>query len=166
MSFIIRKGDKNDVTGMFRLVKELAEFEKAPEAVVNTEKMLFEDGFGKNPIYNVFVAEDVATNEIIGMALYYVAYSTWKGRIFFLDDLIVTESWRRFGIGAKLINEVLTAAKESGVEQIRWQVLDWNTPAIEFYKKIGAELDPEWITCKMTKAEITGYVKSLTTTTS
>ncbi len=160
MSFIIRRGDVNDVPGMFRLVKELALFERAPEAVVNTEDKLREDGFGRNPIYKVFVAEAADTNEIIGMALYYTAYSTWKGRIFYLDDLIVTESYRRFGIGRKLLNEVLRDANEKGVTQIRWQVLDWNTPAIEFYRTIGAEFDKEWITCKMSDTEINTYLNT------
>lgn len=158
MSFIIRRGTEADISGMMRLVKELALFERAPEAVVNTETMLREDGFGKHSIYKVFVAEDAATNDIIGMALYYTAYSTWKGKIFFLDDLVVTERFRKFGIGKRLLDEVLREAHEAGVEQIRWQVLDWNEPAIHFYKKIGAELDPEWITCKMSKAEIAAYV--------
>jgi ribosomal protein S18 acetylase RimI-like enzyme len=161
MSFIIRQGDKNDVPGMFRLIRELAEFERAPEAVVNTEKKLMEDGFGKHSIYKVFVAEDANTNDIIGMALYYIAYSTWKGRILYLDDLIVTESKRRYGIGSMLLNEVLRDAKETGVEQIRWQVLDWNTPAIEFYKKVGVDFDPEWINCKMSKEQIEVYFNSL-----
>ncbi len=161
MSFIIRHGDKNDVPGMFRLVKELAEFERAPEAVVNTEKMLYEDGFGKNPIYKVFIAEEVATGDVIGMALYYTAYSTWKGRITYLDDLIVTEKFRKYGIGRQLLNEVLKAAHESGVNQIRWQVLDWNEPAINFYKSLGAELDATWLDCKMTKEQIAGYVAGL-----
>ncbi len=158
MSFIIRRGTEADISGMMRLVKELALFERAPEAVVNTETMLREDGFGKHSIYKVFVAEDAANNDIIGMALYYTAYSTWKGKIFFLDDLVVTERFRKFGIGKRLLDEVLREAHEAGVEQIRWQVLDWNEPAIHFYKKIGAELDPEWITCKMSKAEIAAYV--------
>src|SRR3954466_14994742 len=143
MSFIIRHGDKGDVPGIFRLVKELAEFERAPEAVINTEKMLLEDGFGKHSLYKVFVAEAYDTKDIVGMALYYTAYSTWKGRILYLDDLVVTEASRRYGIGRKLINEVLKDALDSKVSQIRWQVLDWNTPAIEFYKSLGVEFDPE-----------------------
>ncbi len=161
MSFIIRKGDRNDVPGIFKLIKELALFERAPEAVVNTEKLLAEDGFGKNSIYSVFVAEDAATEEIIGIALYYTAYSTWKGRILYLDDLVVTEKWRRYGIGRKLLNEVLKQANHDGVNQIRWQVLEWNTPAIEFYKTLGVEFDPEWINCKMTKEQIADHVAGL-----
>ena len=161
MSFVIRKGDKNDIPGMFRLVKELAEFERAPEAVVNTEKMLLEDGFGKNSIYKVFVAEEVATGDIIGMALYYTAYSTWKGKMFYLDDLVVTEPFRKYGIGRKLMNEVLKDAHEKEVNMIKWQVLEWNTPAINFYKSMNVEFDAEWIDCKMTRQQITDYLKTL-----
>ena len=123
--------------------------------------MLREDGFGKHAIYKVIIAEEVATGDVIGMALYYNAYSTWKGKIFFLDDLIVTERFRKYGIGKKLLDEVLKAANETGVNQIRWQVLDWNTPAINFYKKLGAEVDPTWYDCKMTKQESENYVTRL-----
>lgn len=147
---------------MFRLVKELAEFERAPEAVVNTEEQMLLDGFGKDSIYRVIVAEDAVTNDIIGMALYYTAYSTWKGKMLFLDDLVVTEKYRRYGIGRKLMNAFLNDAKEMNVNQVRWQVLDWNTPAIRFYESLGAELDREWITCKMSRAEISEYLKSVT----
>jgi ribosomal protein S18 acetylase RimI-like enzyme len=161
MSFIIRRGDEKDVPGIFRLVRELAIFEKSPEAVVTTEHILREDGFGKHAIFKVFVAEEVATNEIIGMALYYNAYSTWKGRIIYLDDLIVNESHRRYGIGQQLIDMVLKDAHHDGVNQVRWQVLDWNKPAIEFYKKLNVEFDPEWVNCKMSKEQISEYVKGL-----
>lgn len=161
MSFIIRHGDEKDVPGMMRLVRELALFEKAPEAVINTEAMMLKDGFGKNPLYKVIIAEAADTGDVIGMALYYTAYSTWKGKILFLDDLVVTESYRRFGIGRKLINEFLKEAKEQGVNQIRWQVLDWNTNAIAFYKSLGVDFDAEWITVKMSKEQIATYVNSI-----
>lgn len=161
MSFIIRKGDEKDVPGIMKLVRELAEFERAPEQVVNSEKILLQDGFGKESVYKVFIAEAADTNEVIGMALYYTAYSTWKGKILFLDDLVVTESYRKFGIGRKLMNEFLKAAKEEGVNQIRWQVLDWNKPAIEFYKTLNADFDAEWITVKMSKEQISNYVASI-----
>lgn len=123
--------------------------------------MLLEDGFGEHSIYRVFVAEEAASGDIIGMALYYTAYSTWKGRLLYLDDLVVTEKYRQYGIGRKLIHAVLNEARENKVEQIRWQVLDWNTPAIEFYKKLGARLDPSWINCSMTKQEIADYLKQV-----
>jgi GNAT superfamily N-acetyltransferase len=161
MSFIIRHGDEKDVPGMMKLVRELALFERAPEEVVNTEKKLLEDGFGKHPLYKVIIAEAVDTNDVIGMALYYTAYSTWKGKMLFLDDLVVTESYRRYGIGRKLINEFLRDAKEQGVNQVRWQVLDWNEPAIAFYKSLGVDMDAEWITVKMSKGQIDKYVESI-----
>jgi GNAT superfamily N-acetyltransferase len=157
MKITIRKAVEQDVPAMFGLVKELAEFERAPQAVVNTEQMLLEDGFGTNAIYKAFVAE--ANEKIVGLALYYTAYSTWKGKIFFLDDIVVTAQYRRYGIGKKLIDHVLTEAQKAGVNQIRWQVLEWNTPAIEFYKKVGMELDPEWINCRMSKEGIEAYTK-------
>lgn len=161
MSFVIRHGNAEDVPGIFRLIKELAEFEWAPEAVINTEANLLEAGFGKHPIYKVFVAEALDDNEIVGMALYYLTYSTWKGRIYYLDDLVVTERYRRYGVGQKLIDALLREAKEEGVNQVRWHVLDWNSPAIEFYKKIGVEFNEEWITCKMTKEQVNEYVSKL-----
>lgn len=159
MNIIIRKGTAQDIPGMFRLVKELAEFERAPEAVVNTEAQLLLDGFGDNSIYKVFVAEDTATQQVVGMALYYTAFSTWKGQIFYLDDLVVTEAYRRYGLGRKLIHEVLKAAHLAGTNQIRWQVLDWNTPAVEFYKSLGATLEEEWINCSMNKEQLEAYVQ-------
>lgn len=159
MSFVIRHGVKQDVAGILKLIKELAEFERAPQAVINTQQTLAEDGFGKETAYRVIVAEDLNSNDIIGMALYFTAYSTWKGRIFYLDDLVVTESYRRYGVGEKLIEQFLKDASEAGVQQVRWQVLEWNKPAIKFYEKIGAEFDPEWINCRMTREQIKTYIE-------
>ncbi|MDB5283225.1 MAG: family acetyltransferase [Bacteroidota bacterium] len=161
MSFVIRRGNAEDVPGIFRLIKELADFERAPEAVINTEKALLEDGFGNNAIYQVFVAEEIATSDVIGMALYYTAYSTWKGKMFFLDDLVVTERFRKYGIGRKLINEVLRDALDKRVSLVKWQVLDWNTRAINFYKSMNATFDGEWIDCKMSSEQISAYLKTL-----
>ncbi len=155
MQINIRKAQKEDVAAMLGLVKELAEYERAPEAVINTEAMMMEDGFGPNAIFSAFVAE--TNNEIVGLALYYTAYSTWKGKIFFLDDIVVTERLRKAGIGKMLIDHVLREAELKGANQIRWQVLEWNEPAINFYKKVGAELDPEWVNCRMSKEEIAAY---------
>lgn len=161
MNFILRKAEASDVPGMFRLVKELALFERAPEEVVNTEEVFLRDGFGDNSVYRAFVAVETEGREIVGMALYYTAYSTWKGKLLFLDDLVVTERCRRFGLGRKLINAFLKASREEGVNQVRWQVLDWNTPAIEFYNSLGVTMDKEWITVKMNKEQIANYIDKL-----
>lgn len=159
MKTIIRKATPNDVPAMLQLIKELAAYEREPEAVINSEAMMLEDGFGANAIYKAFVAE--TNSNIIGLALYYTAYSTWKGKILYLDDIVVTEKERRNGIGKKLIDALLMEAKQVGINQIRWQVLEWNTPAIEFYKKIGVEFDPQWINCRMSKEAINSYVTKL-----
>jgi ribosomal protein S18 acetylase RimI-like enzyme len=141
-----------------KLIRELAEFERAPEAVINTEQNLLNDGFGKHPVYKAIVAEAVDTNDIIGMAVFCTMYSTWKGKILYLDDLLVTESYRQNGIGRKLMNAFLKEATEEGVNQVRWQVLDWNTPAIKFYESLGVQFDKEWITVKMSKEQMETYL--------
>ena len=154
MGVIIRTGNKKDVPSILGLIKELALYERAPELVLNTEKMLLEDGFGEQSIYNILVAEQADTETVIGMALYFTAYSTWNGRIFYLDDLVVTESHRRFGIGRLLMNEFLQVAKQAEVNEVRWQVLNWNLPAIEFYKSLNVKFDADWINCSLTKNQI------------
>ena len=143
----IRKGEKADLPDAFRLIKELALFEKAPEEVTNTIEMMEEDGFGANPIYGFIVAED--EGEIVGMSMYYYRYSTWKGKRLYLEDLIVTEKARGTGIGKDLLDRTVEIAKETNCTGVMWQVLDWNTPAIDFYKKYGASLDEEWINCNL-----------------
>lgn len=137
------------------LIRELAEFERAPLEVTTTVLEMERDGFGENPIYKFFVAE--SEEGIVGIALYYTAYSTWKGRTLYLEDLVVTERLRRTGIGRKLFNAVAQEAKETGAKRFRWQVLEWNEPAIAFYKNIGAELDGEWINCTMSEEQIQRY---------
>jgi GNAT superfamily N-acetyltransferase len=157
---VIRRAERKDVAGMFALVQELALYEKAPEQVINTPAAMEEDGFGPNAIFKAFVAEDTQTAKLVGMALYYTAYSTWKGKIFFLDDIVVTESMRRHQVGGRLLHALLQEAMNLGIAQIRWQVLDWNTPAIRFYEKAGLEFDPEWINCRMSGAQIRDCVTS------
>ncbi len=143
----IRKGEKRDLPALLGLVRELAFFEKAPEQVTNTVEEMERDGFGKNPVFNFLVAE---TDGIItGMAVYFIKYSTWKGKGLYLDDLYVTESFRGKGIGKMLFDEVISEAKKINAKQLHWQVLDWNTPAIEFYKKYGASIEAEWWDCKL-----------------
>lgn len=155
MEVIIREGLKTDLPAVLRLVNELAVFEKAPDAVTNTLAEMEEDGFGGNPIFGLFVAEE--NGAILGMALYFTKYSTWKGKGIYLDDLIVTESQRGKGIGKKLLDKVIEVAKQTGAKQLHWQVLDWNTPAIEFYKKLKVSIEAEWLDCKMTEEQVNNY---------
>ncbi|WP_299760245.1 GNAT family N-acetyltransferase [uncultured Pontibacter sp.] len=152
----IRKGTIDDLPQVYNLIKELAEYERAPQEVTTSLLEMERDGFGENAIYKFFVAEN--EEGVVGIALYYTAYSTWKGRMLFLEDLVVTERLRRTGIGKKLFNAVAREAKETGAKRFKWQVLEWNEPAIAFYKKIGANLDPEWINCNMTEEQIQKYV--------
>ncbi len=152
----IRRGTVDDLPQVHALIQELAEYERAPQEVTNTLEEMERDGFGENPIYKFFVAEN--EEGVVGIALYYTAYSTWKGRMLFLEDLVVTEKLRRAGIGRRLFDAVAQEAKDTGAKRFRWQVLEWNEPAIAFYKKIGADLDGEWINCNMTEEQIHKYV--------
>jgi GNAT superfamily N-acetyltransferase len=146
----------DDLPQVHALIQELAEYEKAPQEVTNTVEDMRWDGFGENPIFKFFVAES-EEDGIVGIALYYTAYSTWKGKMIFLEDLVVTERLRRSGIGKLLFDAVAQEAKEVGAKRFRWQVLEWNEPAIAFYKKIGANLDGEWINCNMTEEQLKAY---------
>ena len=152
MSFIVRKGRVEDCKAALALIQELAEYEKAPEEVELSLEELVHDGFGENPIYELLVAEK--EGEIIGIALYYEKYSTWKGRCTYLEDLIVTEKYRGIGAGKALFEGVMKAAKEKNSGRMEWQVLDWNTPSIDFYKTYGAELDEEWINGKFRREQL------------
>ncbi len=143
MSIIIRDAVREDVPAMFELIKELAVYEKAPEQVTNTVEQMYVDGFGDNPIYGTIVSE--VDGEIVGMALYYYRYSTWKGKRLYLEDLIVSETMRGRGLGEKLLNAIIEKARQTSCTGLMWQVLDWNEPAINFYKKFGARFDEEWV---------------------
>jgi len=147
-TFKIRVGTEADLPRVLELVKELAVYEKAPNEVEVTLPEMLNWGFGKDKIFEFFVAEDAHT--IVGIALYYYKYSTWKGKCLFLEDIIITESHRRYGLGTKLFDEVVKVAKEGKVRRMEWQVLEWNEPAINFYKKYNAVMDPEWINGKLT----------------
>lgn len=155
MDFSIRKGTQKDIPDLLRLIRELAMYEKAPDEVVVREEDLRKDGFGENPVFQFFVAE--TEGKIIGISLFYIKYSTWKGKCIFLEDIIVNEPYRKYGIGRKLFDEVVKVAKEMKVKRLEWQVLEWNTPAIKFYEKINANFDKEWINCKLTESEIQNY---------
>lgn len=144
-SLSIRRAVRGDCERMMELIRELAIYEKAPEQVTVDIDHFRESGFGKKPVWWAFVAE---WNGIIaGFALYYIRYSTWKGQRMYLEDLLVTEKARGKGIGSKLMEQLFQEAREKKFSGIMWQVLDWNTPAIEFYKKFNVSFDPEWINC-------------------
>ena len=142
---IIRPGKKSDIPQVFELIKELAEYEKALDKVSNTVEKLEEDGFGPNPVYELFVAE--IENNIVGIALTYYRFSTWRGKVMYLEDLIVKEHMRRKGIGKKLFDMVLDHAKVTRCVGLSLQVLDWNDLGINLYKKYNMEFDDEWINC-------------------
>jgi GNAT superfamily N-acetyltransferase len=137
---IIRQAEKKDIPAIFSLVEELALYEKAPEAVITTVA-IYERDFEAN-IFEAIVAEQ--DGEVVGMALYYMAYSTWKGRMLYLEDFVVQESARRFGVGQLLFDAFLAKAKEKNASLVKWQVLDWNEPAIKFYEKNNAIIETEW----------------------
>ncbi|MBE7172698.1 MAG: GNAT family N-acetyltransferase [Williamsia sp.] len=148
MHTTIRRARKEDCARLLELVQELAEYEKAPHEVIVTLLHFEESGFGPAPVWWAFVVE--ADDKIVGFALYYIRYSTWKGQRMYLEDLIVTESMRGHGLGSLLFNRLLEECKEKGFTGMVWQVLEWNEPAINFYKKYGAHFDPEWVNCTVT----------------
>ena len=146
MNVVIRKALPVDCRRMMELVHELAVYEKAPEAVTVDFDHFVGSGFGSNPVWWAFVAEVDGTVE--GFALYYVRYSTWKGQRMYLEDLLVTERLRGMGVGKLLFDELITEAKAKNFTGIAWQVLDWNEPAINFYKKLDSvSFDDEWVNC-------------------
>ena len=140
---VIRRATANDCPRMLELVKELALYERAPDEVTVTLEHFIESGFGANPVWWAFVAEE--DGFIHGFALYYIRYSTWKGQRMYLEDIIVTESARGKGLGAMLMNELIAEAKERKFTGITWQVLEWNEPAFNFYRKFNTRFDPEWV---------------------
>lgn len=153
----IRKGKIEDMPEVLELIKELATFEKEPDAVVVTVADLERDGFGESPLFNSLIAEE--NGEIVGMALYYYRYSTWKGKTIHLEDLIVKEEKRGAGLGFKLYSEVIAQGKCDGVRRIEWNVLDWNTPAIEFYEKSGAKVFKDWLVAQMDEKGIDAFLQ-------
>lgn len=155
MNIVIRKGLKTDLPQVLNLIQELATYEKAPDEVAVTIAEMERDGFGDNPIFKFFVAE--VENKIVGISLYYIKYSTWKGKCVFLEDIIVTESLRKYGVGKKLFDEVVKVAKEMNARRMEWQVLEWNSPAIKFYEKVNSHFDGEWVNCKLTVDQIQNY---------
>ena len=144
----IREAVKEDCARMMELVRELAFYEKAPGEVTVDFDHFVESGFGDHPVWWAYVAE--AYGKVEGFAMYYIRYSTWKGQRMYLEDLIVTDKMRGFGIGKKLVDKLIDVAKEKNFSGIVWQVLDWNEPAINFYKKFeGIKFDNEWVNCSI-----------------
>jgi len=159
MTFNIRHANKSDMPHVLKLIKELAVFEKEPDAVEVTVSDLENDGFGNNPAFHCFVAE--VNNNIEGMALIYYRYSTWKGKTLHLEDLIVSESMRGSGIGSALLDEVVKYGARLRVRRITWEVLDWNEPAIVFYEKNGANVMRDWNVVHLDEQGIKNYISKL-----
>jgi GNAT superfamily N-acetyltransferase len=147
MNVVIRRAVKEDCQRILELVKELAHYEKAPDEVTVTLAHFEESGFGEKPVWWAFVAE--LNGRIEGFALYYIRFSTWKGQRMYLEDFVVTEKLRGQGMGRRLFDQLLMEAKEKSFNGIVWQVLEWNEPAINFYKKYQASFDAGWINCSV-----------------
>jgi ribosomal protein S18 acetylase RimI-like enzyme len=145
---MIRPATINDCTAMLQLIQELADYEKAPNEVTITLEHLQQSGFGPSPVYWAFVAEHDGV--IVGFALCYIRFSTWKGQRCYLEDIIVSEAYRGQKFGKQLMDAVLADAQKKQLHGVTWQVLNWNTPAIEFYKKYQSNFDAEWINCSVT----------------
>ena len=148
----LRVAVKEDCPRLLELVKELALFEKAPDEVTVTLQEFEDAGFGSKPVWKAFVAE--ADGIIIGFGLYYIRYSTWKGSRLYLEDLIVTEAWRGKGIGKILFERLIAETRELGLSGMVWQVLDWNEPAIKFYRKYDAAIEAGWLNAALSKEQI------------
>ncbi len=149
MEIVIQKAVKEDCQAIMHLVHELAVYEKAPDEVTVSMEHFIESGFGEHPVWQAFVAKE---NEVVkGFALYYIRYSTWKGQRMYLEDLLVTEDMRGKGIGKLLFEKLIGECKVKNYSGLVWQVLDWNEPAINFYKKFdGVKFDGEWVNCSVT----------------
>jgi GNAT superfamily N-acetyltransferase len=156
---IIRKATKEDMKSVLDLIQELATFEKEPNAVLISEDDLIRDGFEQTPLFHTFVAE--VDGQIIGIALYYYRYSTWKGKTIHLEDLIVKEDKRGIGAGFALYSEIIAQGKRDNVKRIEWNVLDWNTAAIEFYKKSGAKILTDWQVVQMSENGIDKFLNKI-----
>lgn len=148
----LRFASESDLNEIYAMICELAEFEKAANEVTINLDDLKRDGFGINPLFEVILAEE--SNKILGMAFYYFSYSTWKGKCIYLEDIIVKSAYRGKGIGKQLFLEVMKRAKDTNARRMQWQVLDWNSDAIEFYKNLGASIDGSWLNGRLTKKEI------------
>lgn len=152
MKISIRQATTDDFPAILSLIKELAEYERAPEKVTNTVEQMNQE----KDLFSCFIAE-TETGEIAGMALYFMAYFTWVGKSLYLEDIYVKEPFRQHRIGSALLRKIFEVARAERCKRVRWQVLDWNEPAISFYRKCGAELDGEWINCNFDEDEIASF---------
>ena len=152
MDIDIRKGIKKDLPQVLALIKELADYEKSLHQVDVTLEQLEKDGFDGHPHYYLLVAEE--KGEIIGICFYFIRYSTWKGKVLFLEDFVVKEEYRRKGIGGMLFEETIRIANKENMDGLHWQVLDWNTPALNFYKKYNASISSAWLNGRLDKEQI------------
>jgi len=151
----IRPAVSTDMKAVHRLIHELATYERAPEEHSCTVEQLIIDGFSEHPAFECWVAE--IDDNVVGMMLFYVKYSTWKGKCIFLDDIIVTENARGNGVGRILLNQLILIARDRKMHRLEWQVLNWNEPAIRFYEKFGVDFDPGWVNCRLTFAQLQAY---------
>jgi GNAT superfamily N-acetyltransferase len=158
MDFTVRLGEKKDMQSVLDLITELAVFEKEPDAVEITVEDLVRDGFSANPKFKIYVAEQ--ENTIIGIALFYERYSTWKGRAIHLEDLIVTKSKQKIGAGKALYTAVLKYALDNNFNRVAWEVIDWNTNAIDFYKSTGATYLNDWSVVQMNKENLVNFIQN------
>jgi GNAT superfamily N-acetyltransferase len=147
MSITVRRASREDCPRLLELIQELATYERAPNEVTVTAEHFAESGFGEKPVWWGFVAE--VDRKVVGFALYYIRYSTWKGQAMYLEDILVTNEMRGKGIGKLLFDRLIEEAREKKLNRIIWQVLDWNEPAINFYRKYSAEIDGSWLNCSI-----------------
>nr|WP_299342522.1 GNAT family N-acetyltransferase [Allomuricauda sp.] len=159
MEFAIREARKEDMNQVIGLIQELAEYENEPQEVEVTSEDLIRDGFGKKPLFHCFVAENL--DQILGIALVYPRYSTWKGPVIHLEDLIITEKARGKGVGSALLDEVVRYGYALGVKRICWEVLDWNDPAITFYESKGAKVMRDWDVVQLNEKGIEAYIENI-----
>lgn len=159
MSIIVRDARKEDMKTVLELINQLAVYEKEPDAVEVTVADLELHGYGENPVFHCFVAE--SNQEVLGIALVYMRFSTWKGPVLHLEDLVVNQSQRGLGIGTMLLDEVVKHGSKLGVKRICWEVLDWNEPAIKFYEQKGAHVMRDWDVVQMDEAAIKNYISNI-----
>lgn len=158
MGILLRKARKSDLGKILELIRELADFENEPEAVEVTEAELERDGFGSEPKFEIFLAEE--EEDILGMAFIYERYSTWKGKVIHLEDLIVANAHRNKGVGTALFRRVMEHAHQGGYKRVSWEVLDWNEVAINFYLSTGAKILKGWQVVQMDEVSLGNYVGS------